>query len=239
MNVLPAFDTVVVHAAPLAGGTAAEDEWMARVAAAGRAEAHIWWTHAALVVPRSYTVLPAWSTALAASLARGWPVPVRHSGGGLVPQGPGLCNLSLIWPSSATPRAMDRVYEELCALVARALAKLDIVAVPQAVEGSFCDGRFNLAVHARKLVGTAQAWRRIEGRPLTLAHAVILCDADVDALTAIANEFETALGTQRRYRAETMTTVARAWSEVHGGAQAPANLESLLVAALTELIARG
>jgi lipoate-protein ligase A len=236
---LPAFDSVGVHAAPLADGTAVEDEWMARVAATGSAEAHIWRAGAGLIVPRSYTAAPAWSAAVAASGARGWQVHVRRSGGALVPQGPGLCNLSLIWPSSATPRNTDRVYEDLCGLIARALAQFEIVAVPRAVEGSFCDGRFNLAVQGRKIVGTAQAWRRIEGQPLTLAHAIVLCDADVDALTVVANIFEAALGSQRRYRAETMTTAARAWSHAHDGAAAPTNLESLLIAALTEEIASG
>jgi len=239
LNALPAFDSVAVHAAPLAGGTEVEDEWMARVAASASAEAHVWRADAALVVPRSYTAAPAWSAVVAASQARRWPVHVRRSGGGLVPQGPGLLNLSLLWRSSATPRDTDQVYEDLCALLARALAQLDLAAFPRAVEGSFCDGRFNLAVQGRKLVGTAQAWRRIEGQPLTLAHAIVLSDADLDILTEVANGFEVALGSPRRYRAETMTTVARAWSEAHDGARAPANLESLLVAALLKEIASG
>ena len=74
--------------------------------------------------------------------------------------------------------------------------------------GSFCDGRFNLAVKGRKLVGTAQAWRRVDRQPVVLAHAVIVVDADPAELTARANAFEAALGTATRYRADTLTTVA-------------------------------
>ncbi len=50
------------------------------------------------VVPGSYRQfadLPAVSAHFA---ARGWPVWLRRSGGGLVPQGPGIINLSLAWP---------------------------------------------------------------------------------------------------------------------------------------------
>src|SRR5262245_24174557 len=123
---------------------------MARVAAAGRAEAHLWHTAAALVVPVSYTKLPGWSAAIVAPSTRRWPVQVRHSGGGLVPQGPGLLNLSLIWRSgSATPRDTDAVYIAVCDAIALALARIGVGAKMQPVEGSFCDGRFNLAANGR------------------------------------------------------------------------------------------
>ena len=79
------------------------------------------------------------------------------------------------------------------------------------MEGSFCDGRFNLAVAGRKLAGTAQSWRRVAGVPVVLAHAVIVVDADPQALTEAANAFERDLGSGRRYRAEALTSVALAW----------------------------
>ncbi len=140
--------------------------------------------------------------------ARGWPVALRRSGGGVVPQGPGLLNLSLASRVEAPPASFDRVYAHLCAVLARALAGLGIDARPRAVEGSFCDGRWNLAVGVRKIAGTAQYWRRGGGQQAVLAHALLLVDADVELLTARANEFEAALGSQRRYRADAHTTVA-------------------------------
>ena len=76
------------------------------------------------------------------------------------------------------------------------------------MHGSFCDGRYNLAVNGRKLVGTAQAWKRFAGRPVVMAHAVIVVDADPVELTERCNAFEAALGTATRYTAEALTSVA-------------------------------
>lgn len=200
---LPVFGFVTVHRRPLAGAIAHEAGWMAHCAATGRSAAHLWQAPPGLVVPRRYTALPGWPAPCEGELQ------VRHSGGGLVPQGPGVWNLSLLWPApSATPAGTDAIYQALCAALAAALARLGVVATPQAVDGSFCDGRFNLAVRGRKLVGTAQAWRRVEGRPLVLAHAVIVVGADPVELTARANAFEAALGNGTRYRADALTCVA-------------------------------
>ena len=121
-----------------------------------------------------------------------------------------MWNLSLAWPApGATPSGTDAVYGALCEALAAAFARLSIVATPQPVTGSFCDGRYNLAVHGRKLVGTAQAWKRVAGVPLVLAHAVIVVSADPDELSARANAFEDLLGTGTRYRADALTSVAR------------------------------
>lgn len=205
---LPDFATVTLHDAPLEGGVACESDWMARCAATGRAAAHLWQAPVGLVVPRRTTLLPGWASARDAVAGE---LQVRSSGGGLVPQGPGVWNLSLVWPTtSATPVATTAVYLALCAELAAAFAQLGIVATPQPVTGSFCDGRYNLAVDGRKLVGTAQAWRRMAGRPVVLAHAVVVVDAEPERLTAQANAFEAALGSDTRYRADALTSVALA-----------------------------
>lgn len=190
---------------PLADGIAREDEWMARCAASGRPHAALWQGVPGFVVPRRYTQRPGW-----AAVSRAYPVQVRSSGGGLVPQGPGVWNLSLVWPSqNATPTDTDGVYRALCGELAAAFARCGLQAAPGSVDGSFCDGRFNLAVGGRKLVGTAQSWRRVGGRPVVLAHAVILTAADPHDLAARANAFEAALGGPPLYRAESLTSVAR------------------------------
>jgi lipoate-protein ligase A len=191
--------------------------------------AHLWSAPTGLVAPRRCGALPGWAAA-AADPAHG-EVQVRASGGGLVPQGPGVWNLSLIWPApSAAPSGTDAIYRALCDALTGAFARLGIEASAQAVEGSFCDGRYNLAVGGRKLVGTAQAWRRVQGVPLVLAHAVIVVDADPAALTARANAFEAALGSATRYRADALTSVARA-------AGSPFN-EARTLAVLAETFAR-
>jgi len=229
---LPRFGFVSVHERPLVDGIAAEAEWMATAAATGRATAHLWRGAPGLVVPRSCALLPGWPAA-----ARAHRVQVRASGGGVVPQGPGLLNLSLVWRAeAAVPSNTEAIYRALCGELTGALARLGIAAAPQAVAGSFCDGRYNLAVAGRKLVGTAQSWRRIAGAPVVLAHAVIVVDADPQELTAVANAFERDLGSGRQYRAEALTSVARAWWHAQGRAP-PADLEARLRMALAERLA--
>ncbi|MCL0335932.1 lipoate--protein ligase family protein, partial [Escherichia coli] len=71
--------------------TQAEQPLFAK-ASAGEAVAQLWQAPQGLVVPGSYrqfTDLPAISAHFA---SRGWPVWLRRSGGGLVPQGPGIIN---------------------------------------------------------------------------------------------------------------------------------------------------
>ncbi len=226
---LPVFGFVARHLAALVDGMAQEAEWMARAAATGRAAAHLWQGVEGLVAPKSVTQEPGW----AAAAAR-FPVQVRTSGGGLVPQGPGIWNLSLVWPTeSATPVATDVIYRALCAELSAAFARLGLHTEAQAVEGSFCDGRFNLAAGGRKLVGTAQSWRRVGGRPVVLAHALVVVGADPAAITERANAFEAALGSGRHYRADALTSVAQALGE----APTP-GLEARVLQALAERFAR-
>ncbi len=230
---LPRFGFVTVHAEPLADGPGAEREWAEIAAASKHAAAHLWHGTAGLSVPRNCTALPGWADA-----SRRHPVRVRASGGGVVPQGPGVLNLSLVWPTAAAaPIDLDSVYVALCAELAAALARLEINASPQAVEGSFCDGRFNLAVAGRKLAGTAQSWHRTSGRMVVLAHAVLIATADPMALTDKANAFERDLGSGRRHRADALTSVALAWRERHGRPP-PDDLDARLVTVLAEQFAR-
>ncbi len=182
----------------------------------GRVRAVLWRSQPALVVPVSYQVherLPAVSADFG---LQGWPVWVRRSGGGVVPLDPGVLNLTLAYPAQGPGQGgMERVYATLCTVLARVLDRLGIHARPLAVAGSYCDGRFNLAVEQEgvpcKLAGTAQYWRHGGGRDAVLAHATLLVDTDVAHLTAQANAFEAALGSPRRYRAAAMTQVAHLW----------------------------
>ncbi|SAK77344.1 hypothetical protein AWB77_03632 [Caballeronia fortuita] len=198
----------------------AEEALLAR-AAAGDAVAHVWEAPASLVVPRSYQRYAALADARDAFAARGCPVWLRLSGGGLVPQGPGILNLSLAYPVRAAMGALsESVYVHLCGILADALNALGVRTHWQAVEGSFCDGRFNLAWgpgdDARKIAGTAQYWRRVpHGDPnaplyAVLAHAVLLVDADPIEINERANAFEAMLESGRRYEELRVVTVAQA-----------------------------
>jgi lipoate-protein ligase A len=235
----PPFGFVTLHEAPLAQGIGEEAGWLARVAETGRPAAHLWRGPPGFVVPRSYERRPKWAEACAASAAAGWPVQVRASGGGLVPQGPGVLNLSLGWRVEGDgPADIEGTYRAFTAGLAAAFERLGVHASAQPVEGSFCDGRFNLAVDGRKIVGTAQAWRRIAGRPVVLSHAVIVATADPSALTEAANRFEALSGGSRRYRAEALASLVQAWARAHPGQTLPARFERRVEQALAEHFAR-
>jgi lipoate-protein ligase A len=189
-------------------------------ASAGRAVAHLWEAPVSLVLPRSYQRYATLDDARAEFARRGCPVWLRLSGGGLVPQGPGILNLSLAYPLHATIGTMaDAVYLHLCKILADALRQVGVQTHWQAVEGSFCDGRFNLAWgpadDARKIAGTAQYWRRVpdatgDATYAVLAHAVLLVDADPVEINERANAFEAMIGSGRRYEADKVVSVAQA-----------------------------
>jgi len=167
-------------------------------------------------VPRSYQRNRYFDAACRQLAAAGLPVDVRLSGGGVVPQAAGVVNLHLAYPVHANYplQQVEAHYLGLCELITRALAACGIAATPQPVQGSFCDGRFNLAVNGRKIAGTAQYWRRNKkaagaaSAPAfsLLSHAVILVNADCGELTRIANRFETELHSPIRYLPEKTTS---------------------------------
>jgi len=194
------------------------DQTLLQQAADGASLAAVWQAHQSLVVPRTYRRFPAFDQACQTSAAAGWPVLVRQSGGGLVPQGGGIVNFSLAQrlEGAALPQT-DAIYAQLCRIVSQALRRFSIDSRPAALPGAFCDGRYNLAVDTptglRKIAGTAQVWRRIAPAAggaavqVVLAHAVILADINAAQLTRRLNAFEQALGSSVRYQPERVTSV--------------------------------
>lgn len=177
----------------------------------------VWQARQSLVVPRTYQRYSGFTQVCEAFSAMGWPVSVRQSGGGIVPQGPGVINLSLAYAVDGKPLDhSDAAYSLLCEVMQSALIDYGIAACPGAVQGSFCDGRFNLATahegQARKVAGTAQVWRRHQtesGHPaqIVLVHGLILAHVDASGLTELANRFETALGRGRPYREDSVASL--------------------------------
>ncbi len=230
---IPPILRLQIHPLALADGADCEARWMAEVARSGRCTGHVWSAPPALVAPRSYLRLPGWPQACQARAASGPAVRLRASGGGLVPQGPGLLNLSLSWrlPEASRPDA-TAIYQALATALSRGLASLGIDLATREVAGSFCDGRFNLAANGRKCIGTAQAWKRIEGHLVVLAHAVLVVHARAEALCRVLNDFERDAGGTRRYRPEAVTSLAQAWCEAHAAAAPPPDFERQVVAGL-------
>jgi len=194
------------------------DQTLLQQAAEGAPIAAVWQAHQSLVVPRTYRRFAAFEQACKISAAGGWPVVVRQSGGGLVPQGGGIVNFSVAQCVEGPALAhAETIYQSLCRTVSQALRRLGVDSHPAAVPGSFCDGRYNLAVAAatglRKIAGTAQVWRRM--RPATggaavqvvLAHAMILVEVSATHLIHHLNTFEDALGSTVRYQAARVIAV--------------------------------
>lgn len=166
-----------------------------------------------IVVPRSYQQgKPAFQTACNTLAAEGLRVHVRLSGGGVVPQAAGVVNLHLGYIID-TPNPLlvaEAHYQALCGLLAKLFDHFGIATAAQTVQGSFCDGRYNLAANGKKIAGTAQHWQRdksAEHRYRVLSHAVILA-ADPRMLTERANRFEAALGSNIRYHADKTTSLS-------------------------------
>lgn len=183
---------------------------------ASRPVARIWEMSSALVMPRGYLRYPNLDAVRARFATRGLPIYMRDSGGGLVPQGPGIVNLSLAYPLPGPPgRWLGPVYLHLCALLSEALVALGVDAHPASVAGSFCDGRFNLACgqgrNTRKIAGTAQRWRINtpgDSAYTVLTHALLLVQPDLTIIHCELNAFERALGSGRSYDVGKTTTVA-------------------------------
>lgn len=190
-------------------GEAPELDWL-DAALGGEPRAVLWQAARGIVVPLSYQRdAQALERACGASADRGWPVRLRRSGGGAVPQGAGIVNLSLAYPLAGTAGThAEAVYARLCRMLAGALARFGVEAEAAEVRGSFCDGRFNLAVAGRKIAGTAQYWRRRGDAHAVLAHALLIADADPAAITEPLNRFEADLGSARRYDPSVITSIA-------------------------------
>jgi lipoate-protein ligase A len=170
-------------------------------AAVGEPVACVWEPGPSLVVPSTYQRYERFPMLCERFERRGWPVFVRRSGGGLVPQDRGVVNISLAWRTTTDmATGTTRVYQALCGLLQEAVEPFDIELTAQPVNGSFCDGRFNLAMKGRKVAGTAQYWQRLgQTEHVVLAHACLMVRADLALLTQRANEFEAQLGSDRSY----------------------------------------
>ncbi|MEM1361852.1 MAG: hypothetical protein AAGF94_09070 [Pseudomonadota bacterium] len=127
-----------------------------------------------LVCPRAYQRRSAFAAAAERSTAHGWPVYLRPTGGGTVPQGPGLDNLVLAFDAPRTATIEDG-YRLLTEVIKKGLGPPGDTLKAGETPGSFCDGAWNLSVRGQKVVGTAQRWRpRGSRKPRVLAHALIL-----------------------------------------------------------------
>lgn len=149
---------------------------------------------AALVMPRRLSRLSGFAAAQAACAERGWPVALRDTGGEPVPQSPAVLNLALAYAvptGDDEQKRIETAYLRLCEPLRAWLRGLGLDPGLGEVDGAFCDGRYNVTLDRRKLVGTAQRWRRrpSDGRHVCLAHAALLLEDQRQSMVEVVNSF--------------------------------------------------
>ena len=154
-------------------------------------ELSIWSTSNSIVVPRRLQRNDNFEHAKRRSDEKGWPVCLRESGGGATPQGAGIINVTYAYVCPEHP-SIKESYEKLCNPIIDIVQDFSLPVGTGSVNGSFCDGEYNVVIADRKFAGTAQrrSWRRQRNRQAVLfAHALLLIDADIEGSVAAINQF--------------------------------------------------
>lgn len=201
-------------------GLKAEQELLASVCAGELQAAVLFWqpTDRALVMPRRMSRLAGFEEASEVLAASGWPILLRETGGEPVPQSAATVNIALVY---APPRSegdegrIETAYRRLCEPLCELLVESGGRASLGEVEGAFCDGRFNVNLNARKLVGTAQRWRQSQGgkRPVGLVHGALLVENERESMVAAVNVFNQLCDLEQRCRADSHIALHEAFSE--------------------------
>ncbi len=170
----------------------------------------IWRNRQCLVATVKESHKAGFKAACTASALENWPVAIRRTGGTCFPHGPGVLNLALVYPRPVDGEwLMEDSYTLLCAPLQRLLESYGLDAETGEVPGSFCDGKFNLQVGKRKLVGTSQRWK---GNPalagsVILSHACLLVDLDLLEATARINQFYRRCGSTVQFEPDACATL--------------------------------
>lgn len=177
----------------------------------------------ALVMPRRLSRLDGFGAAEQACAGLGWPIALRDTGGEPVPQSPAVLNVALVYaipPADDEQTRIETAYRRLCQPLCNWLAALGLDPGLGEVEGAFCDGRYNVNLAGRKLVGTAQRWRRrpSDGRYVVLAHGAILMENQRGPMVEVVNDFYQHCGLDARCRAASHVALderhAQPWDQV-------------------------
>jgi octanoyl-[GcvH]:protein N-octanoyltransferase len=151
--------------------------------------------------------MPTFAASCRALAACGWPVIVRCTGGSCVPQSPGVINFSVVH-RKIRGWTLEDGYKLLCDFMGHFLASYGIAATTGEVPGSFCDGRYNLQVDGRKLLGTAQRWAGgNREQAAVLAHACLLVDMDLVEPTEKINTLYRLCGNPLQFKTTSCTTL--------------------------------
>lgn len=189
-----------------------DGEILAEMLKRGEAETRLrlWAGEQSLVTTRASSRMAGFAKACARSAAAGWPVHVRSSGGTTVVHRKGVLNVSLFRANAHAGFDADAAYAELLDLLTAVLGQFGVHAQAGFVEGSYCDGRFNLCINGRKLAGTACQARLGTKGYVQLAHASLVVQGDIANDLAAITRFERALGIARDYDPAAHTSVKEA-----------------------------
>lgn len=189
-------------------GLQAEQDLLALVCSGKQEFGLLFWqpSDRALVVPRRLSRLPGFEAASEALAVSGWPVLLRETGGEPVPQSAATVNIALVYAPPRSEGDQGRIetgYLRLCQPICDLLLELGGEPSLGEVDGAFCDGRFNVNLDGRKMVGTAQRWRQSQGgtRPVGLVHGAMLMDDERESMVAAVNRFNQVCGLEQRCRA--------------------------------------
>ncbi|HKS11762.1 MAG TPA: lipoate--protein ligase family protein [Pseudomonas sp.] len=190
-------------------GLHAEQDLLAAVCRGEQASGVLIWrpTDRALVMPRRMSRLAHFEEACAELAIAGWPVLLRETGGEPVPQSSSVVNVALVY---VAPRSegdhgrIEHAYRRLCDPLCEVLREWGGLASVGEIDGAFCDGRYNVNLNGRKLVGTAQRWRQGLGgkRPVVLVHGALLLDNERESMVAAVNRFNECCALDQRCRAD-------------------------------------
>ncbi|SFR18613.1 lipoate--protein ligase family protein [Poseidonocella sedimentorum] len=158
-------------------------------------QVRLWMAEApALVCPAAFRRKPGFDAAARNAGSRGWPLHLRPTGGGAVPQGPGVLNLALAF-AAGPGFSIEAGYRLITDVIRNALGPFGLCLTTGATPRSFCDGAWNLSARGRKLVGTAQRIRPTGGgRRRVLVHALLLTDCDLGPAALAVNGAHADLG---------------------------------------------
>ncbi|MNZ51359.1 Octanoyl-[GcvH]:protein N-octanoyltransferase [compost metagenome] len=177
----------------------------------------------ALVMPRRLSRLEGFAEAERLCRDKGWPIALRDTGGEPVPQSPAVLNVALAYAVPLGDNEQTRIetaYLRLCQPLCDWLVDMGLDAGLGEVDGAFCDGRYNVNIGGRKLVGTAQRWRRrhSDGRYVVLAHGAILMENQREEMVEVVNAFYQACALEDRCRASSHIALdehsAAPWQQV-------------------------
>ncbi|MBB3192437.1 lipoyl protein ligase domain-containing protein [Halomonas cerina] len=189
----------------------------------------------ALVMPRRHERLAGFPEAKTRLIEAGWPILFRATGGTPVPQSEAVVNLALVVRCRVGGSAAHlewgyhRLGDPWCDwLEALGVDSADLGAVP----GAYCDGRFNVRIAGRKLVGTAQRWRRVRGcRDMALlVHGAMQVGDTPEALVKVVNAFQAAIDDPQRFQGTSHIALRQVLPEL--------DLETVIPELLARLVRR-